>query len=319
MPHLPSTFVHELVPPTRTMLGTPGPGGTATTFAFGADNRLLALGGSHSDIELWDAVAGRQVGSLGGRKAGMPHATAHSLAFSPDGQLLASGCKDKAVRLWSAANGECVSVLEGFSGAVRQLAFNPAARMLAAADENAVLLFDPASGAATPVRLPDSGINSVAFSPDGALLAVAAGGTSKRGAHRVTLVDPRSGQPVRSIDDPEFPALSLAFSPDGRALALVPRSRMGVQLWDTRSWQLLRTLKAPSIYFANQVAFSSQGALGASLGEKTCLWDPATEAEATILKSTSTLRTEQAGMLAFSPDGRLLAACRFGSHVRIYR
>jgi WD40 repeat protein len=311
--HLPADFVHQFEDKSPF-----GSAGTAVAMAFAANSRLLALGGPRPAIELWDAYEARQVGALSGHEPSKLKGTVVSLVFSPDGQLLASGGQDETVRLWRSSDGECVNVLSGFSGSVNRLAFHPAARVLAAADDDAVRLFDLASGATTPVPLPEGGINGLAFSPDGSLLAVAPGGKAQRGAHSVALVDPASGHTVRTIGGDEFPARSLAFSPDGRRLAVVPKSGADVRLWNTSTWEIARTLKVPSVYTAYQVAFSSQGALGAAIGERVCLWDPSSEAKPVTVKVPS-LRTAHVETLAFSPDGQLLATCRRGSSVRIYR
>ncbi|HTJ68566.1 MAG TPA: WD40 repeat domain-containing protein [Actinospica sp.] len=312
MPHLPTTFVHEFKSPAAFSTA-----GTAVALAFGADNRLLATGGEGATVDLWDALEARQLAALSGHQSSKLMNTVLSLAFSPDGQLLASGGHDKTVRLWSAANGECVNVLSGFSGGVHRLAFHPTARILAAADEDAVRLFDLGSGAVLPIPLPEGGINGIAFSPNGSMLAVAPGGKAKRGGHAIALVDPATGQTLRTIGGDDFPARGIAFSPDGRTLAAAPREGAKIWLYDTASWQLTRTLKAPS-YVVNDLAFSSQGALGAAIDDRVSLWDLATDDKPAAAK-VPFRRNSEVETLAFSPDGQLLATCRRGKSVHIYR
>lgn len=316
-PHLPAEFVHEFTDRRTGLLATPGPAGKAAALAFGADSRLLAIAGDQPTVDLWDSQQASQVAALPGHKSSKLTRTVWSLAFSPDGRLLASGGHDRTVRLWNATNGESVNVIPGFAGPVRHLAFHPAGRALAAADEEAVRLFDLGSGAVTPVPLAEGGINDIAFSPDGSLLAVALGGKSRKGSHFVALVDPASGQTVRTFADDGFPARSVSFSPDGRLLAVVPRSGDDVWLCDTASWGIVKRLKGPS-FTVNKVAFSSLGALGAAVGNSACVWDPTSDAKPTKLKLPyrQHLSVET---LAFSPDGQLLATCYSGSNVRIYR
>ncbi len=312
MPHLPTTFVHEFKD------GGPfGTAGSARALAFGADNRLLALGGSRPTIDLWDAHEARQVAALSGHKPSKLQGTVFSLAFSPDGQLLASGGQDRTVRLWRPADGACVAVLEGFSGAVERLAFSPSGSVLAAADHDSVRLFDLAKGTALPVRLPEGGVNALAFHPGGSVLAVALGGREKKGTHPVVLVNPADGTVVRTVGEGDFLARALAFSPDGRVLAVAPREGAKVQLWDTASWQVARTLKVGT-YMVYELAFSAQGALGAAVGDQVSLWDPAADAKPTAAK-VPYRRTFEVETLAFSPDGQALATCRKGLSVRIYR
>lgn len=313
MPHLPTTLAHEFKD--TSPFGTAG---SARALAFAADSRLLALGGSRPTIDLWDTHEARQVGALSGHKPSKAQGTVFSLAFSPDGRLLASGGQDKTVRLWRATDGECVNVLGGFSGAVERLAFSPAAApVLAAADKDSARLFDLASGAVLPVRLPEGGVNGLAFTPDGSLLALALGGREKKGTHPIVLVNSADGSIVRTVGEGDFLARALAFSPDGRLLAVAPREGAEVQLWDTASWQVARTLKAGA-YMVYELEFSSQGALGAAIGDRVRLWDPAAEAEPVAAK-VPYRRYAEVETLAFSLDGRSLATCRKGMSVLIYR
>ena len=312
MPHLPTTFAHEFKD--TSPFGTAG---SARALAFAADNRLLALGGSQSTVDLWDVYEARQVAALSGHKPSKLQGTVFSLAFSPDGRLLASGGQDKTVRLWRSTDGECVNVLDGFSGGVERLAFGPAAPVLAAADKDSARLIDLTSGTVVPVRLPEGGVNGLAFTPNGSLLAVALGGREKKGIHPIVLVDPVDGSVVQTVGAGDFLARALAFSPDGRLLAVAPREGAKVELWDTASWQVVRTLKV-SAHTVYELAFSSQGALGAAIGDRVCLWDPAAEEEPVAAK-VPYRRTFEVETLAFSPDGQSLATCRKGLSVRIYR
>ena len=310
--HFPTSFVHEFKSP-----GLFGSAGQAYAMAFSPNSRLLALGGLSKTINLWDAYEAKQVGALSGHQQSKLNGTVCALAFSADGQLLASGGVDKTVRLWRAADGECVNVLSGFDGSVSRLAFNPVGPALAVADKDSVRLIDPGSGTAVPVRLPEGGVNDLAFTPNGSLLAVALGGKEKKGAHPIALVNPVDGSTVRTLGDGDFLARALAFSPDGRLLAVAAREKGVVQLWDTASWQVVRTLKETALaVFA--LAFSSRGLLGAALGDRAGLWDLATEAGAVDAK-VPFAKNILVETLAFSPDGQLLATCRRGANVRIYR
>jgi WD40 repeat protein len=310
--HLPTTFVHDFKGSNLFNRA-----GMASHVAFAADSRLLAIAGDGRTIDLWDAYEAKQVGSLSGHEPSRLKGTVSALVSSHDGQLLASGGHDKTARLWRTSDGASVNVLTGFSDSVRRLAFRPAAPVLAAADKDSVRLFDLASGAVLPVRLPEGGVNDLAFTADGSLLAVALGGQEKKGTHPIALVNPVDGGVVRTVGEGDFLARALAFSPDGRLLAVALREKGVIQLRDTASWQVVRTLKVTA-YAVFALAFSSQGVLGAALGDRVGLWDLTTESEPAAAK-VPFIKSCFVETLAFSPDGRLLATCRSGSNVRVYR
>jgi WD40 repeat protein len=311
-PHVPVALWHELKGP-----GVGNRGGAASSFVFAPDSRLMALGGVSPTVDLWDSYEARQVAALPGhRKSTMAGSTVSCLAFSPDGSLLASGGYDKTVRLWRVDTGDCVNVLDDFTGALVRLAFSPAVPILAAADKDAVRLSDLGSGATLPLQLPEGGVNDIAYSPDGSLLAVALGGYARRGEHPVALVNPVGGAIVGTLGDEGFPARSLAFSPDGRLLAIGLRKKE-VQLRDTTTWQIVHTMKVTN-FVAHMLAFNPQGVLGAAADSHVGLWDTARGAELAKVH-TPLAKNSVVSALAFSPDGQLLATGNSDRHVRIYR
>jgi WD40 repeat protein len=86
------------------------------------------------------------------------------------------------------------------------------------------------SGDLGPMLSHEDFVSAVAWSPDGSLLASAAGGTvNGEFAPLVYLWDSVSGQQVTTLIQ-KAPAMSLAFSPDGRELAILD-STGSLYLW----------------------------------------------------------------------------------------
>ena len=149
---------------------------------------------------------------------------------------------------------------------------------------------------------------SVAFSPDGALLAV--GYTDRT----VVICDGATGGVVRVLKGHSDGIMSVAFSPDGRLLASASTDNT-VRLWSLDTGTVLRALEGHSDG-AMSVAFSPDGRLlaSASADKSVRLWSLDT---GTLLRALDG-HSDGVMSVAFSPDGRVLASASADKSVRLW-
>ncbi len=154
---------------------------TIYNLTFNQEGDLLAAISGIGQVHLWNVAEGTEVMTLTGTSG-----YGYAVAFSPDGKLLAAGggasdghsydYEEAELRLFDLRSGELVTELEGHQAILRSLDFNANGGVLASASfDGTVRLWDAQTGQQLAVLdVPDA--TSVAFSPDGTLLATAGGG-----------------------------------------------------------------------------------------------------------------------------------------------
>jgi WD40 repeat protein len=225
-------------------------GRPALAIEYSPDGRLLAVAGAGGGVGLWDAGSGKRLGpflsSPRGPERGNPH-DVRALAFGPGGRLAAAGVGGHgagggAVRIWDLDGRKLIGEPQHLPPRLGGLAFSPDGSRLAITfgarntggaagegDPDGVEVRDVRSDE-TLATLRGDEVGSVAFSPDGSLLA----GGELDGNVLLWAADGwgRVGAPL--VSGGESP--SVAFSPDGGTLA-TSNNDGAVALWDVASQQ----------------------------------------------------------------------------------
>jgi WD40 repeat protein/Flp pilus assembly protein TadD len=154
---------------------------------------------------------------------------------------------------------------------------------------------------------------SVAFSPDGRLLASACASWGRRNNAGVKLWDAATGQEIRTLPAHVGSVYGVAFSPDGRLLATAGGDGL-VRLWDLRTGQEARKPFPGHPKGAFCVAFSPDGkSLASCRADCTlCVWDVDGKKPRFTRPFQYDVRT-----VVFNPDGNSLATGSWDRNVHV--
>jgi len=214
---------------------------------FGPEGKTILSGGQDCTVRLWDAVSGTQL-----KLYGPFDKWVDSALLTPDGARLIVATGDKKVRILDAGTMAVLHELSGFQYPADALALSADGTRLATVGKD-LLMWDLTGDLTSPV-FPKKGRNtSVAFSPDGKLLAT---GTQ---LGLLQLWDAGTGEWITEQQDQTKKKLNaLTFSPDRKRL--VSASDSGeVHVRDAQTGETLLVLTQPH-GAVNAVAFSPDGA-----------------------------------------------------------
>jgi WD40 repeat protein len=272
--------------------------------AFSPTGETLASAqSSKHTIQLWQVSDGSLLDTLDHGYG----AEVWSVEFSPSGKILVSGAawhlSGESIRLWNVSDGSLIYERGVDLQCDAGVHFSPDGSMLAfvsrpGGGEANIVLWHVSDGTELRRWKVDGvyGLHSLAFSPDGEMLAAG----SSVGRVRVWRIS--DGHLLRTLE-PGSHVTSVAFSPDGSILASAHASG-AIVLWEVNSGKVLHILRKHKDVVRN-VAFSSDGKTLASASHDGTvkLWRVGSWRLLRTLKHPSTVMS-----VAFSPDGSILAS-----------
>jgi WD40 repeat protein len=286
------------------------PAGTGSLVRFSSDGKHLVCAGSEDGLSLRDAVSGKIIRRF---PAGQRSNGDAFVALAPDGKTLAAPAGNEVI-LWDTDSGKERRRLKGHTSPVLSVAFSPDGKLLAAGDDNqghqtTLLLWEVDSGkeVAYIAGANQSWTYGLAFAPDGKTLA----SSSPYETYLWELATRK--RPLKF----EKGARSLAYSPDGKLLAVAEYSDSGfIHLLDAAKGKEVRTLRGHT-GSVNAVAFAPKGKVLASGGRDGTvrLWDAASGRE--IIQGPG--HAVEIRAAAFAPDGKRVATASGADHtIRIW-
>lgn len=198
----------------------------------------------------------------------------NAVALSPDGRTFATASADGTVIVWDFATGKLLVQING-RGVSEQFE-----------DED----------------VEAASFTSIAYSPDGRMLAAATGG-------RVILLDPKTGKVLGALEtDQQTPITSLEFSPDSKILAVASASydaaKDATTLWNVTTRAKIHTLAGSR----SPIAFDLGGKLLATSGDKDWIqvWNAMSGKRLASIKKPNEF--DSIRMFSFNKTGTTLAA-----------
>lgn len=270
------------------------------TVDYSSDGRLLAVVNNQKNIDILDAVTGKQLQSIA------TTGETFGLIFAPDGRHLVSSGR-KGVRFWQLKDGKEVRAL-GTVNSTR-CAFSPMGGLLASGHLKGATVWDTSTWKEVCQLSPEKGswYSSVSFHPDARRMA-----TSGNREEQVKVWDVMTSKVVLIFEADHMPVYTTVFSGDGNKLAATTRA--SVCVWDVETGKTLFDLLRRNQYVA---AFSrdSLRIATASLDHTITIHDSADGRELLRLKG----HTDIVLHVAFSPNDEQLTSTSRDGTVRIWK
>lgn len=272
---------------TGQQMGSPLAGGedSISDLEFSPDGTLLASGDFGNVLKLWDVATQSLLQTI--PMSSSDSGYIEDIAFHPGGELAAVAAEYDTVLIYDISREQVFQRIFYPYGRVFDLAFNPQGTILAVGDDDDTYPYnDPGEvylwgleeeeWLSDPLEANRGGVNRIAFSPEGKIIAVATNvylhdyESDHQG--EILLWDVNSGEPIpHPLNELQERTYEIFFSPDGSRL--IGEVGEKIKIWDTEHGSLIGR---PFVYEPSEaLELSPKGDFLASVRQDgvVLLWD----------------------------------------------
>jgi len=269
--------------------------------AFSPDAQMLAAGGGHDPLRLWNPKTGELV-----REINEPWIT--SAVFTQSGETLVYAGYQKTVRMWSFKLGKEIGRLEGHKAAIKAIAVSHDTSAIASGSQDGLVALWDWNNKRKIIDLTGhtDEVTSLAFSPDKDNSVLASGSSDRT----IRIWNIENNQ-VKLKFDAGCGVLALAFSPDGRTLYSAGDDNL-IRRWDVPSGKQTGEFKGHEGLVVSLIAHGDT-IISGSLDRTIRVWN----AKTTEQKKSLPRGQGECDALAMSKDGSLLATAGLNNTIRV--
>jgi WD40 repeat protein len=298
--------------------------------AFSADGKMFAAATSGAVIRFFDVPGAREIETQNAATGVL------SIALEGDGSVVALGLTDNSISIRDTKTGQIRQALGGRVVPLVDVAMSPNGRDLMAGGYKAAMVWELKTGVsrrtlAVPaiygrqdIQYGHSTVSGGFFSPDGRFLAAASDAD-----HAVKMWDATTGNALRAFPMPSWARLSSGvFSPNGQMLAILED---GTNPEAQQARVAASMAQAQAMVAAMAAARDKHGRLQPQAAQRAMttpqpsfqvgpvkLLDLNAGGVVRELQRDPRVTPSSGGKLAFSPDGRIVAAGSIGGKIELW-
>lgn len=314
------------------------------SISFSPDGKSLAASGASSVVRIWDVESGKVTARFNAHKEAV-----FKVEFHPDGQRLLTGGHDGLIKIWSidrdrvlnlvtidppnmanspSPNQPNITYAQKRSEVIQNASFSPDGKMIIAAKDRAISLWDLQGNLLANEIVHDKEIRSVKFHPDGDKFASSSDDKSVKiwqiSNQILASVDSLNPQVissnltnapfllVNSLSGNRSNILSLAFSRDGRRIALGAQDN-SIQVFDLNGMIDTPLGKHQDSVLDLDFSPDDKYILSAGKDRKARLWFVQNTLIETMYGHKDTIWS-----VSFNPNGAMFASGSVDKNIRIW-